>query len=136
LNVPSAPQVHSLSQVQHLRTAIDGRLHKASHVLDLVAALHPTPAVGGVPTAAAVAYIDRFEPWRGWYASPVGWFDAPGDGDLVVALRSCKLRRRHPDEAGSVTLFAGAGIVAESQSEAEYAEVQLKMDAALEALNS
>ncbi len=136
LQVPTAPQVHALRQVQHLRTAISGCLKGSVHALDLVAALHPTPAVGGVPTAAAVGYIDRWEPWRGWYASPVGWFDDHGDGDLVVALRSCLLRRRQPEEAGGVTLFAGAGIVAESQPAAEYAEVQLKMDAALEALRS
>lgn len=136
LQVPKAPQVHALRQVQHLRTAIEGRLRNPCHVLDLVAALHPTPAVGGVPSQAAVDSIDRQEPWRGWYASPVGWFDARGDGDWVVALRSCLMRRPRPEDAGQVTLFAGAGIVAESQAAAEYAEVQLKMGAALEALRS
>jgi isochorismate synthase EntC len=98
-------------------------------VLDLVDALHPTPAVGGVPTASALDWIATHEPApRGWYAGPVGWFDAAGDGEFAVALRSGLL------VGNRAYVYAGAGIVAESDADAEYAETDLKQRALLGAL--
>ena len=124
LDVPSAPAVRTLRQILHLHTPITGELAQGAHVLELVAALHPTPAVGGTPTADAVAWIAAHEPTpRGWYASPVGWFDAAGDGEFAVAIRSGLLA------GATATLFAGAGIVAASDPAAELAETELKLRA-------
>lgn len=130
LAVSRQPTVRELRDVLHLLTPIHGRLSSPRHVLELVEELHPTPAVGGVPTAAAVDWIERHEAPRGWYAGPVGYFDAAGDGDFAVALRSCLL---HGDEA---LLFAGAGIVADSDPELELLETELKRQALLAALLS
>jgi isochorismate synthase len=124
------PTVRELRDVLHLLTPIEGRLAAPRHVLELVEELHPTPAVGGVPTAEAVDWIERHEAPRGWYAGPVGYFDAGGDGDFAVALRSCLL---HGDQA---LLFAGAGIVADSDPELELLETELKRQALLAALLS
>jgi menaquinone-specific isochorismate synthase len=129
LDVPSAPAVRTLRQILHLHTPITGELAQGAHVLELVAALHPTPAVGGTPTADAVAWIAAHEPTpRGWYASPVGWFDAAGDGEFAVAIRSGLLA------GATATLFAGAGIVAASDPAAELAETELKLRALSDAL--
>jgi menaquinone-specific isochorismate synthase len=129
LSVPRQPAVRRLRHVLHLHTPIEGRLAQPVHVLDLVAALHPTPAVGGVPTARALDWIAAREPApRGWYAAPVGWFDAVGDGEFAVAIRSGLLAGRN------AYLYAGAGVVAGSDPDAEYAETGLKQRALLEAL--
>ncbi|MBK9031506.1 MAG: isochorismate synthase [Myxococcales bacterium] len=124
LTVPAEPAVRTLRQILHLHTPIVGELDRDRHVLELVAALHPTPAVGGTPTADALAWIAAHEPSaRGWYAAPVGWFDGAGDGEFAVAIRSGLL-------AGTTaTLFAGAGIVAASDPDAELAETELKLRA-------
>ena len=91
----------------------------------LAAALHPSAAVGGTPTAAAVRLIQEIEGMdRGRYAAPVGWIDADGDGELGIALRSAQV---DPDDARSVRLFAGCGIVASSDPAAELAEAQAKL---------
>jgi isochorismate synthase len=129
LQVAPLPARRQLRHGVHLCTPITGRLRDPVHVLDLVRALHPTPAVGGVPTAAARAFQTRFEPVpRGLYAGPVGWFDAAGDGDFWVGIRS-----------GVVTgalarVYAGAGIVAGSDPGAEYRETGWKQRALLGAL--
>ena len=129
VDAPDAPRVRALRHIFHLHTPIAGELAVPAHVLELAAALHPTPAVGGTPTAAAMEWIAAREPApRGWYASPVGWFDAQGDGELVVGLRSGLLagRRAH--------VWAGAGIVRDSDADAEWDEVALKQRALLGAL--
>ncbi len=124
LEVPAAPTVRTLRHVLHLHTPVHGTLFTPRHVLALAAALHPTPAVGGTPTAAALDWIARHEPTaRGWYAAPVGWFDAAGDGDLTVAIRSGLL------EGVTATLYAGAGIVRDSDASAEWAETEVKLRA-------
>ncbi|WP_275630486.1 chorismate-binding protein [Pseudomonas sp. 273] len=108
---------------------VRGRLRAGVDILDLVAALHPTPAVGGLPREAALDYIRRHEGMdRGWYAAPVGWLDAAGDAEFCVALRSALLRgdRAH--------LFAGCGIVAASEPQAEYRETCLKLRTMQDAL--
>jgi menaquinone-specific isochorismate synthase len=90
-------------------------------VLELAAALHPSAAVGGTPTKVAVELIAEIEGMdRGRYAGPVGWIDADGDGEFGIALRSAEI------EGHQVRLFAGCGIVADSDPEAELAEAQAK----------
>lgn len=129
LEVPREPEIRELRDVLHLRTPIRGRTAGPVHVLDLVAALHPTPAVGGVPTQAALTWITALETQaRGWYASPFGWFDERGDGEFTVAIRSGVLRGRR------AYLYVGAGIVRDSDPSAEYAETDLKQQALLAAL--
>jgi isochorismate synthase len=122
-------EVHRLRTVLHLRTPITGKLREPSHVLELVCRLHPTPAVGGVPTGAAIDFITRHEPdRRGWYSGPFGWFDQSGDGRFVVALRCGVVAGRHAE------LYAGAGVVADSNAPSEFAETRWKLAALLGAL--
>jgi isochorismate synthase len=124
------PSVRELPNVLHMQTAIEGRLARPTHVLSLVQALHPTPAVGGVPTKEAIEWIVNHEVLaRGWYSAPIGWTDAEGDGEFVVALRSGLLRD------AKAWVYAGAGIMADSDPEAEYTETELKMQALLGALH-
>ncbi|GAB3663508.1 isochorismate synthase [Halopiger thermotolerans] len=121
--------IRKLATIQHLRTPIEATLDGDRHVLEIVEALHPTPAVGGMPPDAAWETIRQTEPFdRGWYAAPVGWFDADGDGEFAVGLRSGIAT----DEA--VTLFAGSGIVADSDPDEEWEEVQLKFRPILDEL--
>jgi isochorismate synthase len=129
VDAPAAPDVRTLRHVLHLHTAIVARLRARRHLLELAAALHPTPAVGGAPTRVATAWIASHEAEaRGWYAAPVGWFDLDGNGELAVAIRSGVLagERAH--------LWAGAGIVAGSEPGRELAETDLKLRAMLGAL--
>ena len=131
LDVPDMPRIRELRDVLHLHTPIRGTLDAPRHVLELVEALHPTPAVGGVPTQRAMRWIAEHEgDPRGWYAAPVGWFDAAGDGDFAVALRSCVLRGR------DAYLYAGAGIVRDSNPHLEYQETELKKLALLHAFGA
>jgi isochorismate synthase len=131
LEVPRVPDLLETGTVQHLHTRIRGRLQQPVHILDLAARLHPTPAVGGTPRDAALELIQKHERFdRGWYAGPLGWFNASGDGDFVVALR-CGLL-----SGGAVQLFAGAGLVASSDPRREAAETSLKLRALREALET
>src|SRR5207247_714477 len=85
----SDPTLLKVRNVQHLLTRLSGRAAPGQTILDLVAALHPTPAVGGSPRAAALQFIrERERLDRGWYAGPIGWIDAQGQGEFAVALRS------------------------------------------------
>jgi menaquinone-specific isochorismate synthase len=123
------PAIRALRDVLHLHTPFRATLREPRHVLELAARLHPTPAVGGTPTPVAADWIASREPVaRGWYASPVGWFDLDGNGELAVAIRSGLLagNRAH--------LWAGAGIVAGSDPERELAETDAKLRAMLGAL--
>jgi menaquinone-specific isochorismate synthase len=134
VTVPPGPSVLRLGEMSHLGTRIQGRLAAGPgggpSALDLALALHPTPAVAGVPTDAALAFLGRAEPpaGRGRYAGPVGWVDARGDGAFVVGIRSAQLDGRR------ASLWAGAGIVAGSDPDAELAETQLKLQPMLAAL--
>jgi menaquinone-specific isochorismate synthase len=131
LDVPEYPSVVSLRNVSHLGTRIHGVL-KPDHPptsLELVAQLQPTPAVGGVPGPAAFAWQRANEGFRrGRYAGPVGWMDSRGDGAWAVGLRSADVR------GPRAWLYAGAGVVAGSDPDAELAETQLKLQALLAAL--
>jgi isochorismate synthase len=118
-----------LRNVQHLFTPILGRVADGRGILDLVERLHPTPAVGGTPRAAALRMIRQFEGLdRGWYAAPIGWMDARGEGEFAVAIRSALL------QGAEASLFAGCGIVAGSDPEREYAESCLKLRPVLSVL--
>jgi len=121
--------VMMLQHMLHLRTPARGQANKGSHVLDLVARLHPTPAVAGRPCDRALALIREMEPSpRGWYAGPVGWVNARGDGDFAVGIRSVSVR------GGRARLFAGAGIVEGSDPDLEWSETELKMRPILDAI--
>lgn len=129
LRVPARPQIRELPHVLHLHTPMEGVLSRETHVLDLAAVLHPTPSVGGVPTSDAVRWIVENEPHRrGWYAGPVGWFDGEGNGDLAVAIRSGVLRGRN------AYVYAGAGIVRDSNVSREHEETRTKQRPLLRAL--
>ena len=119
-----ATDVLQLRRIQHLFTPISGNLTEVASTLDLVEALHPTPAVAGLPRRASQDWIDEHESFdRGWYAAPVGWTTPDGTGEFRVALRSALLT------ATDITLFAGAGIVVGSVPHEELAETGVKFEA-------
>lgn len=125
INLPDEPFVLHLPNVLHLATDVTGALASRAALLDLVADLHPTAAVGGTPTAAAVELIPELERMdRGRYAGPVGWVDARGDGEFGIALRCARL---DPDDRRTVRAFAGCGIVAGSDPATELAETVAKL---------
>lgn len=128
LEWPERPGVRRLRHILHLWTPLRARLRECSHVLESVDDLHPTPAIAGAPAEAAREWIRTQEPVaRGWYAGPVGWIDRAGDGDLWIALRSALIRDR------AAHLFAGAGVVDDSEPESELAETEVKLRTMLEA---
>jgi isochorismate synthase len=130
MQVEKEPRVLSLARIQHLETAITGRAKEGEDILSLVQAPHPTPAVCGSPREEARTLIRSTESFdRGWYAGPVGWFDLAGEGDFVPALRAAIGAGRR------WRLFAGAGIVAGSSPDEEWAETALKFEPALRALD-
>ena len=123
------PVVIRVANIQHLATPIHAQLAESRSVLELAEILHPTPAVGGEPRDRALAAIEQLEGLdRGWYAGPVGWMDTAEDGEFCVAIRSALLRDR------TAHLFAGNGIVADSEPDAELAETEVKLGALLPAL--
>jgi isochorismate synthase len=129
LEPAAEPEICALRHVLHLRSRVTARLRGNPHLLELVERLHPTPAVGGIPTARALEWLSAHEPdERGWYAGPVGWFDAAGDGDMAVALRSGVLEHR------TAHLYVGSGIVAGSAPAAELTETRWKLRTLLGAL--
>ena len=130
LHVPEAPRLLQLSDVQHLHTPLQGTLNGGYSILDLVARLHPTPGVGGVPRAEALDLIRRQEGLaRGWYAGPIGWLDGSGSGEFVVGIRSALLR------GSEAWLYAGCGIVEGSDPQREYEESSLKLRTMLASLS-
>ena len=130
LDPPSPTGVMKLRRIQHLHTPIAGTLPRGTHIIDLVRALHPTPAVAGLPRQRAQDWIDQNESMdRGWYAGPVGWMTLEGHGEFRVALRSALLDHQ------TLTLFAGGGIVEGAEPEYELAETATKFEALLGALD-
>lgn len=124
------PELIKVANIQHLATPVFAQLAESHSAVELAGMLHPTPAVGGEPRGRALEVLAELEGMdRGWYAAPVGWMDAAEDGEFCVALRSALLRDR------TAHLFAGAGIVADSDSAAELAETELKLAALLPLLS-
>lgn len=129
------PFTLKLPNVWHLATDVEGALSDTASALDLVAALHPTAAVAGTPTIAALDVIRRLEPFdRGRYAGPVGWIDHAGDGEWAIALRCAQFDAPDPDADISLTAYAGAGIVAASDPESELLETRVKFRPIVDAL--
>ena len=127
--VAAAPVVAKFGPVQHLVTTVTGRLRDRAGILPLAGLLHPTPAVGGEPRTLALELIVEHEGFeRGWYAGPLGWVGADGDGEFVVALR-CAVVSGH-----TAALFAGCGIVADSDPAREWEESRNKMQVVASAL--
>lgn len=125
MNVPDAPYVLELPNVLHLATDITGVANPGASSLALAAALHPSAAVCGTPTHVARDLIAEIEGMdRGRYAGPVGWIDAEGNGEWALALRGGQLSHVDPHE---IRLFAGCGIVSDSDAEAELAETRAKL---------
>ncbi|WP_462416988.1 isochorismate synthase [Kytococcus sp. Marseille-QA3725] len=122
---PRSPAVLTLPNVFHLVSDLDGQAEPGTTVLDLAGALHPSAAVGGTPRAVALELIAELEGRdRGRYASPVGWMDANGDGDVGIALRTGRVDEQDPRR---IRMWAGGGIVADSDPQAEYAETGAKL---------
>ena len=129
LTASESPFTLKLPNLWHLASDVAGKLSDGSSSLDLIAALHPTAAVAGAPTGAAMDLIEELEPFdRGRYAGPVGWVDANGDGEWAVALRCA-----HVSSTGRITAYAGAGIVDGSVAERELAETKMKFRPVVEA---
>ena len=127
---PEEPVIVKVANIQHLATPIRAQLLSPVSAIELAGALHPTPAVGGAPHAEATEQIPALERLdRGWYAGPVGWTDANEDGEFCVALRCALLRG---DEA---RLYAGVGVVRDSDPAAELAETEVKLSALLPVLS-
>ena len=128
-DIPDAPVIYPLKSLQHLFTPVTATLKSDATILDLVKQLHPTPALGGEPRDKALQFIDEKEPFdRGWYAGPIGWLDANFDGEFAVAIRSGLITENQ------ATLFAGCGVVKDSDPRAEYEETRIKFTPMLDAL--
>jgi menaquinone-specific isochorismate synthase len=132
LDWEAEPSIVTVANVQHLGTYIEGALTEpTAHVMNLVKELCPTPALGGFPSADAISFITANEPMeRGNYGGAVGWMDAEGNGTFAVTIRCAELS----EDRRTARLFAGGGIVAESNPYAELAETQAKFQAMLSAI--
>ncbi|PJO42522.1 isochorismate synthase [Lysinibacillus xylanilyticus] len=129
MKIPDSPRLLKIRDIQHLYTPVEGRLNSEATILQLTKSLHPTPALGGVPRKEAMEAIRKYEPMnRGLYAAPIGWVDAEGNGEFAVAIRSAALLK---DKA---YLYAGGGIVADSEPQSEYEETLVKFRPMLRAL--
>lgn len=120
------PEIIKVANIQHLATPVVAQLSQPRTAIELAGLLHPTPAVGGEPWKKARTVMREVEELdRGWYAGPVGWMDGSGDGEFCVALRSALLRDRE------ARLYAGVGVVADSDPATELAETEMKLGALL-----
>lgn len=131
LRSPEEPYILTLGNIQHLHTPFEGTLAAKTDVLDVVSTLHPTPALGGCPQQVAMDTIREIEVIsRGWYASPVGWFDRHGSGLFAVAIRSAVINGHQ------ARLYAGCGIVGQSDPDREWEETKIKFKPMLDALGA
>jgi menaquinone-specific isochorismate synthase len=130
MSIPTTPKVLKMRDIQHLYTPVRGKVNNAgTTLLRLVGALHPTPALGGIPREKAMKLIRELEHSdRGFYGAPVGWFDYRGNGEFCVAIRSGLLR------GNEAILYSGCGIVADSTPADEYIETGIKFKPMLRAL--
>ena len=120
--IPDTPRILKSQFIQHLYTPVSGKLKMGYGIFDVVEKMHPTPALGGLPREAAMNFLreeERLE--RGWYGAPFGWVDAKGNGEFIVGIRSVLIDGQH------LTLFAGCGIVRDSNADLEYQETALKL---------
>ncbi|MBM7570910.1 isochorismate synthase [Aquibacillus albus] len=121
VRVPNHPVLYPLKNLQHLYTPVQARLKNNYSIFDIVQRLHPTPALGGFPQDKSLAFIRENEQLdRGWYGAPIGWLDAYQNGEFAVAIRSALIKGRE------ASLFAGCGVVKDSDPEAEYQETNMK----------
>jgi isochorismate synthase len=122
LTIPAEPCLMKLANIQHLYTPIEGALTDDAHILDVVARLHPTPALGGSPAEVALPLIAELErDSRGWYGAPVGWIDHRGNGTFAVAIRSAL------SVGNQARFYAGAGIMGDSDPQSEWQETAVKL---------
>ncbi len=129
LAMPDEPGLKKLPSVQHLFTPVRGTLSRESSIWSVVSTLHPTPAVAGYPVASATQYLAHHEPFsRGWYAGTIGWANLSGDGQWMVSLRSGLVHDTR------VALYAGCGIMGDSDPESELRESDWKFNTMLSAL--
>lgn len=129
VSLPNAPKLLKIRDIQHLFTPIEGVVEHGADIFSLVEALHPTPALGGVPTNTSMDIIrDKESINRGFYAAPIGWTDTAGNGEFAVAIRSALL------DADKAYLYAGGGLVADSEVAQEYDETWVKFRPVLRAL--
>jgi menaquinone-specific isochorismate synthase len=119
--LPEKPQLLKLRDIQHIYTPVTGLIKNNQSLLRLVDRLHPTPALGGLPKEKAIVKIREQEVLdRGFYAAPLGWMDYQGNGEFAVSIRSGLI------QGNEASLFAGCGVVADSDSESEYRETSMK----------
>ena len=130
LDEEAEPSIVAMANVQHLATLVEGRLSTPpASALELMRALHPTPAVNGSPRRTALELIERYEGIdRARYAGPVGWVDAQGNGEWAVGIRSAEI------DGSTARVFAGVGVVADSDPDLELAETRAKLQAVLNAI--
>ncbi|WP_249871152.1 isochorismate synthase [Oceanobacillus saliphilus] len=122
VNIPDKPVIYPLKNLQHLYTPVRGLLKNGYSIFDIVEKLHPTPALGGTPREESLSFIREHELLdRGWYGAPIGWVDSNKNGEFAVAIRSALIQG---DEA---SLFAGCGVVKDSDPESEYEETKIKL---------
>lgn len=127
--VSESPTIHKLKNIQHLKTIIKAK--GEYNFLQLIKTLHPTAAVGGVPSDQAITLIPELEKMdRGWYSGPIGWMDGGNNGRIAVALRSSLIQNQ------TAHIYAGAGIVKESDAEAEWNEIGIKFQPMLRAIGA
>lgn len=121
VNVPDKPTIYPLKNLQHLYTPVTATLNEGYSIFDIIGKLHPTPALGGVPREKSLQFIREHEQLdRGWYGAPIGWLDSNHNGEFAVAIRSGLI------QGDQATLFAGGGIMKDSDPEAEYDETNIK----------
>jgi len=121
VDVPEKPVIYPFKNLQHLYTPVTATLEEGYSIFDIIGKLHPTPALGGVPREKSLKFIRNHERLdRGWYGAPVGWLDSNSCGEFAVAIRSGLI------QGDKASLFAGCGIVRDSDPEAEYEETNIK----------
>ncbi|OZU88543.1 isochorismate synthase [Virgibacillus indicus] len=121
INIPEEPVIYPLKNLQHLYTPVTAILKNSYSIFDIIKQLHPTPALGGTPKKEAMEFIREHELLdRGWYGAPVGWLDSNKNGEFAVAIRSGLI------QGNEASLFAGCGVVKNSNPEAEYEETNIK----------
>lgn len=122
VEIPSEPQVYTYKTLQHLYTPVMANLMNSNSIFSIIEELHPTPALGGAPRKESMSFIrDNEQLDRGWYGAPIGWLDSNNNGEFAVAIRSAMI------QGSEASLFAGCGIVADSDPVSEYEETNIKL---------